>query len=112
MCPAFATGLVRVTRRFLIFAYTATARIALVYLAGVLLVLMGTDLPFLHGAGTRGGLWLGFILHLASLNLPLPRMVDRTAALYSCRSTWALAAQVTLARRYVSVVRLLANRRR
>lgn len=94
MCTAYATGLVRVTRPLFIFASTATARIALVYLAGVLLVLAGTDLPFLHEAGTGVSLWFGFILDLASLTLPvdcqrLPRMVDRTAALYSYGSAWA-----------------------
>jgi len=116
MWTAYATGLVRVTRRLFVFVYAATASIALVYLVSLLLILTGVDLSFLHGAGTGGALWFGFIVVIASLNLlvdfqRLRQMVDRPSPAFM-RWYVGLSLHVTLVWMYVSVVRLLANLRR
>lgn len=116
MWTAYATGLVRVTRRLFVFVYAATASIALVYLVGLLLVFTGVTLPFLHGAGTGGVIWFGFIVVIASLNLlvdfqRLRQIIDRPSPAFM-RWYVGLSLHVTLVWMYVSVVRLLANLRR
>lgn len=111
-----AIRLVTVSRKLFTIVYTATAAIAITYLGGFLLALLGIHIPFLHGAGIGGILWFGFIVVIASLNLLVD--FDRISRLegrpYPKYMPWlvGLGLMITLVWLYVSVLRLLANLRR
>jgi uncharacterized YccA/Bax inhibitor family protein len=116
MLVFYATGAIKVTRKFLTVVYTSTAAIAIVYLTGFVLILLGIPIPFLHGAGTGGMIWFSFIVIIASLNLVVD--FQRIANLENTRQpeciVWytGLNLLVTLVWLYISVLRLIANVRR
>jgi len=112
----YATRIVKVTRQLMTFIFTATAAIALTYLAGFLLLLLGVSIPFLHAAGTGGILWFGFIVTIAAMNLlvdfqRIEKLENRRHPAYM---PWfvGLGLMVTLVWLYISVLRLLSRIRR
>ncbi len=116
MLVLYSTGTIKVTRKFLTVVYASTAAIAIVYLTGFVLIMLGIPIPFLHGAGTGGMIWFGFIVIIASLNLVVD--FQRIANLENTRQpdciVWytGLSLLVTLVWLYISVLRLIANVRR
>lgn len=116
MLVLYATGVIKVTRKFLTVVYASTAAIAIVYLTGFVLILLGISIPFLHGTGVGGMVWFSFIVILASLNLVVDfqRIVNLENTRQPDCIIWytGLNLLVTLVWLYISVLRLIANIRR
>lgn len=116
MLILYSTGIIKVSRKLFTIVYGATAAIALTYLASFLLLLFDITIPFIHGAGTGGILWFGFIVTVAAMNLVMD--FDRIQRLDGTRQPvfmpWfvGLGLMVTLVWLYISVLRLLARIRR
>ncbi len=109
----YSTRIIKVTRQLMTFIFTATAAIALTYLAGFLLLLLGMPIPFLHAAGTGGTLWFGFIVTIAAMNLlvDFQRIEKLESRQHPAYMPWfvGLGLMVTLVWLYISVLRLLAR---
>jgi uncharacterized YccA/Bax inhibitor family protein len=113
---AYTAGWVRATPRFQAAVYLATAGIALVYLAALVLQLAGVPLPWLGLSGTGAVAWHAFVALTAALNLVVDfsRVEAARNRPQPAHMRWALAlgVMVTLVWMYVSVLRLLAAVRR
>jgi uncharacterized YccA/Bax inhibitor family protein len=114
LLAAYSTGFIKATENFKLGIFAATAGIALVYLANMLLrVFLGTSLPFIHDAGIIGIGFSLFVVVIAALNLVLDfdfieHGVERGAPKYM---EWygAFGLLVTLVWLYLEILRLLAK---
>lgn len=116
MLLLYATRLITVTRKVFTIVYAATSAIAIIYLMGFVLLFLGFQITFLHGAGTGAAFWFGFLVIVAASNLLID--FERIAKLEDipqpeCMAWYTgLSLMVTLVWLYISVLRLIANLRR
>ncbi|EIM64913.1 putative membrane protein [Desulfobacter postgatei 2ac9] len=116
MLLLYATGTIAVTRKLIIVIYAATASIALAYLFSFLLIFLDFHISFLHGAGTGGTIWFGFIAVTAAINMVLDfeRINQIEGRKQPVFMPWyvGLGLMITMVWLYVSILRMLATVRR
>ena len=116
MLTLFATGRIRVTEKLRMGIIASTAAICLVYMASIVLRILGADVPFIHDAGPVGILFSLLVVGIASMNLLLDfDLVQRGVAMKAPRAMeWygAFALFVTLIWLYLELLRLLGKLRR
>ncbi len=115
MLVLYATGRIRVTPRFRLMVFAATAGVCLIYLATFVLSLFGSNLPFIHDNGIIG---IGFslvVVGIAAMNLALDfdfvEQAEKAGAPRHMEWFAALGLTVTLVWLYLELLRLLAKLR-
>jgi uncharacterized YccA/Bax inhibitor family protein len=111
---AYRSGLVRATENFKLGVFAATGGIALLYLANIVMRLLGFDgMGFIHEGSTVGILFSVFVVVIAALNLVLDfdfieQGVEAGAPKYM---EWyaAFGLLVTLVWLYLEILRLLSK---
>ena len=116
MLVAYATGLIKVTRRFRAIVITATLGVFVTYLVSLVLGLFGVRLPLLDDPSPVGILISLVIVGIAALNLVLDFDFIANAAANGApkRLEWygAFSLLVTLIWLYLELLRLLSKLRR
>ena len=111
----FSTGAVKVTKKFTFVVIAATAGIALMYIAGMLLSLFGADITFLNSPSPLGIAVSVVICIVAALNLFLDFEMIRQLSFAGApkRMEWygAFGLTVTMVWLYLEVLRLLGKLR-
>jgi uncharacterized YccA/Bax inhibitor family protein len=112
---AYKSGLIRATENFKLGVTAATGAIALIYLAGWIMSIFGSGMPYIHESGMIGIGFSLFVVVIAALNLVLDfdfieEGVERGAPKYM---EWfaAFGLLVTLIWLYLEILRLLAKLR-
>jgi len=116
MLAVYRTHLIPITQQFRMGVVSATAGIALLYVASMILGMFGVSIPFLFEGNIFGIVFSLFIIGIASLNLLLDfdfieRAVDEG---FPAVMEWyaGFGLMVTLVWLYIEVLRLLAKSRR
>jgi uncharacterized YccA/Bax inhibitor family protein len=109
----YKSGIIKVTQKFMLGVFAATAGIALVYLVSFIAGLFGANLAFLYGNSNLSiGISL-FVVAIAALNLVLDfSFIERAAGSGAPRyMEWygAFGLMVTLVWLYLEILRLLAK---
>lgn len=116
MLVIYRSGIIRVTSGFAKGLIIATAGVALVYIAAIVMGLFGLEMPFLHDSGPIGIGVSIVILIIASLNflLDFETIKQGVAAGFPKAGEWlaAFGLMVTLFWVYFEVLRLLEKIRR
>lgn len=116
MLVAYVAGIIKVTEKFRMGVFAATAGICLMYLLTFVLGFFGITVPFVHESGAMGIAFSVFVVVIAALNLVLDfDIIDRGAQAGAPRyMEWygAFALLVTLVWLYLEILRLLAKMRR
>jgi uncharacterized YccA/Bax inhibitor family protein len=109
----YRSGIIKVTRKFMLGVFAATAGIALVYLVSFIAGMFGAEMSFLHG---NSNLSIGFslvVVAVAALNLVLDfSFIERTATRGAPKyMEWygAFGLMVTLVWLYLEILRLLSK---
>ncbi len=109
----YKAGWIKVTEKFKMMVFAATAGIALVYFIDIILALFGIHIPMIHQGGFFGILFSLFVVGIAAMNLVLDfdfieDAVRRGAPQYM---EWysAFGLMVTLIWLYIEILRLLAK---
>lgn len=109
----YRSGIIKVTRKFMMGVFAATAGVALVYFVSFIAGMFGANLSFLHGSGTFS---IGFslvVVVIAALNLVLDfSFIERAAGSGAPKyMEWygAFGLMVTLVWLYLEILRLLAK---
>ncbi len=112
---AYRSGLIKATENFKLGVCAATGGIMLIYLATFILGMFGVNIPFIHGSGTFGIAFSGFVVVIAALNLVLDfdfieNGAEQGAPKYM---EWigAFGLMVTLVWLYIEILHLLAKLR-
>lgn len=71
LLAAYRSGLIRATENFKLGVVAATGGICMLYLVNLVMRFFGTQMPFIHEAGTFGILFSLFVVVVAALNLVL-----------------------------------------
>ncbi|MFZ1302063.1 MAG: Bax inhibitor-1/YccA family protein [Candidatus Microsaccharimonas sp.] len=112
----YATGIIKVTRKFVFGVIIATAGVALYYLAYLIIGLFGIELPLVNSNSPWGIAFSVLIVIIASLNLILDFDFIKNAVQQRVPKflEWyaAFSLIVTLLWLYVEVLRLLGKSRR
>ena len=113
LLAAYQSRLIRATENLKLGIFAATAGIALVYLATIVLGIFGIQIPYIHGSGMIGIGFSVFVVVIAALNLVMDfdfieQGAERGAPKYM---EWygAFGLMVTLIWLYVEILRLLAK---
>lgn len=113
---AFTTGIIKVTEKFRMGVFGATAAIALFYLVSIVLRLFGVAIPFIHDSGPLGIGFSVIVVIIASLNLVLDfdffQQGARAQAPKYMEWYAAFGLMVTLIWLYIEILRLLSKLRR
>ena len=109
----YKSRIIEVTQKFRMGVIVATASIALVYLASMILRMFGIEMPYLHEGGTLGiAISVGVIV-VATLNLMLDFDNIEKGAQYNAPKymEWysAMGLLITLVWLYLELLRLLAK---
>lgn len=109
----YRSGIIKVTRKFMLGVFAATAGIALIYLVSFIAGLFGAEMGFLHG---NSNFSIGFslvVVAVAALNLVLDfSFIERTAEQGAPKyMEWygAFGLMVTLVWLYLEILRLLSK---
>ncbi len=109
----YRSGIIKVTRKFMLGVFAATAGIALVYLVGFIAGLFGTQMNFLYG---NSNFSIGFslvVVAVAALNLVLDfSFIERASESGAPKyMEWygAFGLMVTLVWLYLEILRLLSK---
>jgi uncharacterized YccA/Bax inhibitor family protein len=109
----YRSGVIKVTRRFMMGVVAATAGIALVYFVSFIAGFFGADLGFLYGAGNFSIGFSLFVVGIAALNLVLDfAFIERTSESGAPKyMEWygAFGLMVTLIWLYLEILRLLSK---
>ena len=112
---AYKTGLIRVTEKFRLGVFVATAAIALVYLVSFVLGFFNLQVPFMVGSGLVSIGFSLFVVGIASLNLVLDfDFIEHGAEAGAPKyMEWygAFGLMVTLVWLYIEILQLLAKLR-
>lgn len=112
---AYKTGLIRVTEKFRLGVFVATAAIALVYLASWVLGFFHVQVPFMVGSGLVSIGFSLFVVGIAALNLVLDfDFIERGEEVGAPKyMEWfgAFGLMVTLVWLYIEILQLLAKLR-
>jgi uncharacterized YccA/Bax inhibitor family protein len=112
---AYKTQIIRVTEKFRLGVFVATAAIALVYLVSIVLGFFHIQVPFMVGSGLVSIGFSLFVVGIAALNLVLDfDMIERGAEAGAPKyMEWygAFGLMVTLVWLYMEILRLLAKLR-
>lgn len=110
---AYKSGWIKPTENFKLGVAAATGAIAVLYLIDIILLFLGTRIPFIHESGPLGILFSLFAVTMASLNLVLDfdfieNGVQKRAPKYM---EWysAFGLLVTLVWLYMEILRLLSK---
>ncbi|MBL9135934.1 MAG: Bax inhibitor-1/YccA family protein [Verrucomicrobiales bacterium] len=110
---AYQSGLIRVTEKFRMGIFAATAGIALFYLVSFVLRLFGIQVPYIHESGLIGIGFSAFVVIVAALNLVLDFDFIEQGASHGAPKymEWyaAFGLMVTLIWLYIEILRLLAK---
>lgn len=116
MLVIYRSGIIKVTSKFATGLMIATAGVALVYIAAIVMRVFGAEMPFLHDAGPIGIGVSVVILAIASLNflLDFETIKQGVSAGFPKAGEWmaAFGLMVTLFWVYFEVLRLLEKIRR
>jgi uncharacterized YccA/Bax inhibitor family protein len=115
MLTAYKTGLIRVTNKLRLAIVAATAAIALIYVATMVLRLFGTTIPYIHDSGPIGIAFSLLVVGVASFNLVLDfDFIEGAAGRAPKAMEWygAFALLVTIVWLYIEFLRLLRKMRR
>lgn len=111
----YKTGIIKVTKKFMLGVVAATGAICLVYLVSIVLGFFGMSVPLIHGNGIVGIGFSLFVVGIAALNLVLDfdfieKNSERGAPKYM---EWyaAFGLMVTLVWLYIEILRLLSKLR-
>lgn len=111
----YKTGIIKVTKKFMLGVVAATGAICLVYIVSIVLSFFGMSVPLIHGNGMVGIGFSLFVVGIASLNLVLDfdfieKSSERGAPKYM---EWyaAFGLMVTLVWLYIEILRLLSKLR-
>ena len=115
MLVAYTTRLVRATEKFKMGIFAATGGICVLYLASMILGLIGFNIPYIHGSGPIGIGFSLFVVVIAALNLVLDfdfiENGSRQGAPKYMEWIGAFGLMVTLVWLYIEILRLLAKLR-
>ncbi|RMH30130.1 MAG: Bax inhibitor-1/YccA family protein [Planctomycetota bacterium] len=113
MLIAYATRLIKPSRKFAAGVVAATGGIALVYVATLVLGLFGVGIPYIHDAGPIGIGFSLFVIVIAALNLVLDFDYVETGVRAGAekRYEWyaAFSLMITLVWLYLEILRLLSK---
>ena len=109
----YKTGIIKVTQKFIMGVFAATAGIALIYLVSFIASLFGTNFGFMYGSSNFSIIFSLVVVAVAALNLVLDfsfieRAADAGAPKYM---EWygAFGLMVTLIWLYLEILRLLVK---
>jgi len=109
----YRSGIIKVTRKFMMGVFAATAGIALVYLISFIAGFFGANLGFLYGNSNFSIGFSLFVVGIAALNLVLDfSFIERAAASGAPKyMEWygAFGLMVTLVWLYLEILRLLSK---
>ena len=112
---AYRSGLIKATENFKLGVCAATGGIMLIYLATFVLGIFGVNIPYIHGSGTFGIAFSGFVVVIAALNLVLDFDFIENGAEHGAPKymEWigAFGLMVTLVWLYIEILHLLAKLR-
>lgn len=109
----YRSGIIKVTQKFMLGVFAATAGIALVYFVSIIAGLFGANLGFLYGNSNFSIGFSLFVVGIAALNLVLDfSFIERASAAGAPKyMEWygAFGLMVTLVWLYLEILRLLAK---
>lgn len=109
----YRSGIIKVTRKFMMGVFAATAGIALVYFISFIAGFFGANLGFLYGNSNFSIVFSLFVVGIAALNLVLDfSFIERAAASGAPKyMEWygAFGLMVTLVWLYLEILRLLSK---
>ena len=112
---AYRSGVIRATENFKLGIFAATGGIALIYLAGFVLGMFGTRIPYIHESGLIGIGFSLFVVVIAALNLVLDfDFIEKGSESGAPKfMEWyaAFGLMVTLIWLYLEILRLLTKLR-
>ncbi len=115
MLVLYATGTIKVTNRLRTGIIAATGGVALIYIASLLLRIVGVNVPFIHDSGPVGILFSLVVVGIAAFNLLLDfDIIERGVKMGAPRyMEWygAFSLVVTLVWLYLEILRLLSKLR-